>query len=215
VRDPTNEELNADDLEAQLPAAEREMAATLASLRPASPSGADAWVERALAGPVVRSSGRQLWVWRGIAAALAVGLGGALLLRPEPRVVERVVVREVAVRETVPTPPIEMEQLTGAAPARAGWPARVLADLFGGPVAGVVEAPDSDRADESYVALRARVVERGVDVLRPAAGAPSGRPGAVVTIGGADDVARGRVGGAPRARRPAWWLEYFDAKPPL
>ena len=84
---------------------------------------------------------RQLWAWRGVAAALAAGLLLSLMLRPSPQTVTRKVY--------VTAPPAVVAQ-----PAM-DWPAprpQPFPDL---------------RPGDDYLAVRNRVLALGVQVLRP------------------------------------------------
>src|SRR5437764_12726895 len=69
---------------------EREMEAALSRLRPVRPALGPAAIPLEAARRLART---QLWAWRGAAAALAAGLLLALVLRPEPRIVEKTVYR--------------------------------------------------------------------------------------------------------------------------
>lgn len=76
---------------------EREAEAALSALRPARPA---IDVQRIAIEAARRSAAHQVWLWRGIAAALGAGLVLALVLRPGPRTVEKLVY--VSPREAVP-----------------------------------------------------------------------------------------------------------------
>jgi hypothetical protein len=96
---------------------EREAEAALSALRPARPAFD---VQRVAIEAARRSALRQVWLWRGIAAALGTGLVLALVLRPSPRTVEKYVYipppeavpQQVAQRpvrsEVAPTIPFEL-----------------------------------------------------------------------------------------------------------
>lgn len=135
-------ETRADDLNP----ADRELEAALMSLKPspATLDSADALFEagRRAAG---RSTGRQLWAWRGLSAAMAVALAVVSLHRPEPSVIER----EKLIVQAPPTPP----QAIAALP----------------PVAEQIAA--SRLPLESMFTLRKIAQERGIDLLPASPGA--------------------------------------------
>lgn len=72
--------------EERLSETEREAQEALSALRPARPAF-DA--SRLIFEATRRADRRQVWAWRGIAAALAAGLVLSMVLRPSPRVVEK------------------------------------------------------------------------------------------------------------------------------
>lgn len=113
------------------------MAEALAQLRP-KPTHLDAWLIASQA--IDRSSRRGLIIWRGIAAALALGLVMSLLLRPQPRTVKQLVY-------------IDRPQPVVHAPEAAPPPPRE-------PI------PDLEPGDD-YLSVRSRVLALGVEVLRP------------------------------------------------
>lgn len=99
---------------------EQEAEAALSALRPARPT---VDLQRITIAAARRSASHQVWLWRGIAAALGAGLVLALVLHPAPRTVEKYVYvrppeavpQQVAQRsgsEVAQTPPFEL--FTGA-----------------------------------------------------------------------------------------------------
>jgi hypothetical protein len=124
---------------------------TLAALARFGPAGArlDISLIRSEAGR--RQGARQLWRWRGIAAALAAGLILSWIWRSRPPIVERV----IYVRDVQPV------HIPSPQPAAS--------------VPHVDPTAESTRPGDDYFALRSRVLAYGVGVLRPATG--SGRNG--------------------------------------
>jgi hypothetical protein len=95
---------------------EQEAEAALSALRPARPA---VDLQRITMEAARRSASHQVWLWRGIAAALGAGLVLALVLRPGPHTVEKYVYvsppeavpQQVAQRsgpEVAQTPPFEL-----------------------------------------------------------------------------------------------------------
>jgi hypothetical protein len=128
---------------------EREAEEALSALRPTRPAfdGSRLMFEAAR-----RASRKQVWAWRGIAAALAGGLVLALLLRPSPQLIEKpVYVDRSATDAARPTqPPL----------AAAPWQQPEMAV----------------RTGNDYVAMRDRVLAYGVGSLPR----PQAPPGAVM-----------------------------------
>lgn len=120
--------------------AERESAQSLARFKPAaarldvSHIGFEAQRRRA---------NRQVWRWRGIAAALAVGLILSWIWRPQATVRERVVYVRVSVPASAPD-------------------ARSVPLATSG-----VEPPAGLRVGDEYLAVRDRILAFGVEALRP------------------------------------------------
>lgn len=129
---------------------------TLDALARFKPAGARLDVSLIRSEARQRQGARQLWRWRGIAAALAAGLILSWIWRPRPPIVERVIyVRDVQ-PVSVPSPQ---------------------------PVASVPQidpAAESTRPGDDYFALRSRVLAYGVGVLRPPTG--SGRNGSAQPV---------------------------------
>src|SRR5690349_5624762 len=89
--------------EERLSDGERETEEALSALRPTRPPFE---VSRLIFEATRRADRRQLWAWRGIAAALAGGLVLALLLRPAPRLIEKPVYVQVPTHASPqPSPP--------------------------------------------------------------------------------------------------------------
>ena len=99
-----------------------------------------------------RRDRRDVWLWRGIAAALALALMLSILFHPRPRTIERLV---------YVSQPARTDRLvaTTMAPGIGPEPMTI-------PAAAV-------REDGDYLAVRSRVVAFGVRVLPPPAPAPS------------------------------------------
>jgi hypothetical protein len=124
-----------------------ELAAALAGLAPRPP---DLDRDRLLfrAGQQAAARRGRLWPWAtGLLAAVAAGLAAVLVLRPDPRPVERVVY--VPVREEAP--PVRPAAMSPAAPAA--------------PATG---EEDAERARISAFKLRRQVLRWGLDALPPA-----------------------------------------------
>jgi hypothetical protein len=93
--------------ERRLNAEERELAETMARLRPIRPGLSR---DAILLETYRRAARRQAWLWRGVAAALAAGLALSVVLRPPPRTVEKVVY--VQPKPTSQEPPAESMPLS-------------------------------------------------------------------------------------------------------
>ena len=124
--------------EPQCSPSEREAELALSALRPARP-GFD--VGQLTFEAARRASGKEVWAWRGIAAALAAGLVLSMLLRPSPRVVEKPVYVQV--------PSHESPQPTHSPVATATLP----------------EPEFVLRGGNDYLALRDRVLALGIRSL--------------------------------------------------
>ena len=135
--------------EEPLTPAESELSETLSRLKPAATSLDPArirWEAQR------RRAARQVWWWRGIAAALALALVLSLLFRPQPRTLEKVVY-VTPVRNDSRDRALTVAEVAPREPA-------VL------PAAAVLEGGD-------YLAVRGRVLAFGVRVLPPPPPAPT------------------------------------------
>ena len=134
--------------EESLTPAELELGEALSRLRPATTSLDPArirWEAQR------RRASRQVWWWRGIAAALAFALALSLLFRPQSKSVERLVYVTPSPRDLHDARPV-----VGEVPA--GEPVAL-------PASAVMEGGD-------YLAVRGRVLAFGVRVLQPPPPAP-------------------------------------------
>jgi hypothetical protein len=124
-----------------------ELETALAALRPA-PAAFDR--DRLMFRAGVTAARRHRWLWPGTTAALALlaaGLGMALVFRPNPQVVERVVCRD---RDEPPAPPAVVD---------------VPADSA------------SNQAVERYFRFRDELLSRGIDAIPESpAGPPAESP---------------------------------------
>ena len=127
---------------------ERETAESLGQLQPLVPRFQVRDVTAAVATASVR---RQVWLWRAIAAALAMALLPTFLLRPPARTVERLVYVMPQAHDDHPR----------AREAPAAPPSQRFSDL-------------ADMSPDSYLATRNQVVAFGWRAMpRPRAWAPS------------------------------------------
>jgi hypothetical protein len=99
-----------------------------------------------------RRAARQIWWWRGIAAALALALSLSLLFRPQPKTIQRLVYLSPS--------PAEAHSVVPTIDHRAAQEPLAL------PATAVLEGGD-------YLAVRDRVLAFGVRVLPPPPPAPS------------------------------------------
>lgn len=147
---------------------DRQLEAALAQLRPA-PTQLDPAAIRLAAQQ--RLARRQLRRWQAIAAVLALALGAALVLRPRPREVERLVYVPMP---TMPTPAY-IEQPKPQPPAVVDYtpmpPAPPLTHL-----AAAAAPPLPISPDANYLVVRQRVLEHGLDALPPSPGGGSTSP---------------------------------------
>jgi len=158
-----------------LPGADRELEAALSRLVPARPSfTAQDIMAQSLreAQDARRSAGRQAWVWRGVAGALAASLLFAILARAPASLPPRVIVKVVH----VPSP------ITSAQQARSGGIDSVW-------TSAPATSPDIQASNGGYLELRDRVLVCGLT------GIPESSPAAA----GAGQPVRVRAFGPPAA----------------
>jgi len=132
--------------EPRLTEQDRDLELTLGRLRPAR---GQLHTPKVLLEAVRRAKQREVWLWRGVAAALGAGLVLALLLRPTPPTREKVVL--------IPTPPMPTPQPKLHEPPAAVEPRPIT-------------EPDSDLAatmGDDYLTLRNRVLALGLRGLPP------------------------------------------------
>lgn len=153
--------------EPTLTAADRELELALSGLAPA-----DTAIDRdqlmfnaGRASAAARSASTSLWVLRGVAASLAIGLGTSLLWRPAPRVVERVSYVRVDERA-------DEKRARAAAPASrpASRAATEAHDWTRRATYSPHRPPLTFQSDADYLALRDVMLKWGVNAL-PAGGA--------------------------------------------
>lgn len=133
------------DLEGLTPA-EREVEEAWGRLKPADVS-IDR--DRLLFRAGQRSVGVSLWMWRGMATVLVAGLGLSLVFQPEAQLVERIV--QVPVQRVIQVPVVREERQPRQGP--------ILATGAG------VRTEARDLHEYSYIRLRQRLLEEGLDAL--------------------------------------------------